>query len=84
MGKQQQKQLERLYSRPKDLKWSELERLLGGYGYKKLEGDGSRVKFFLESPRNLISLHKPHPDGLKEYQIKNVIENLERITDGND
>lgn len=82
---QKQKLIDRLYSKPKNFKWSELTKLLGQYGYKQLEGKGSRVKLHLESPRNVISIHKPHPgEILKGYQIKAIIQNLERIIDGND
>lgn len=84
MGKRQQKLFERLYSNPKDFKWSELTTLLNQFGYKQIEGSGSRVKFFLKAPRSLISLHRPHPsDILKPYQIKEIIQKLEEINDGN-
>jgi len=86
MGRKQ-KLLDRLYSRPKDFRWSELTKLLKGYGYTQLEGKGSRVKFYLETPRNLIVIHQPHPgEILKGYQIKDVIKNLKRIgvTHGHD
>lgn len=81
------KLLERLLSKPKDFTWAELSSLLKKLGYKKLEGDGSRVKFFLKSPRNLIMIDKPHPSKiLKNYQIRDVIKNLKQIgvTHGND
>jgi len=86
MGRKQ-KLLDRLLTKPKDFKWNELESLLKKNGYQQLEGSGSRVKFYLESPRNLISLHKPHPgEILKDYQINYVIKNLKKIgvADGND
>ncbi|MBC8440288.1 MAG: type II toxin-antitoxin system HicA family toxin [Deltaproteobacteria bacterium] len=86
MGRKQ-KLLDRLLTKPKDFRWNELESLLKQNGYQKLEGSGSRVKFYLESPRNLISLHKPHPgEILKDYQINYVIKNLKKIgvADGND
>ncbi len=81
------KLLERLLSKPKDFTWSDLSSLLKKLGYKKLEGDGSRVKFYLESPRNLIMIDKPHPTKiLKNYQVLDVIKNLKQIgvTNGND
>jgi len=83
MGKNQ-KLLTRLRSKPKDFKWSELTKLLGHLGYRKLEGKGSRVKFYCESPRSVITIHKPHPgEILKEYQIKLIIEQIEEVADGN-
>ena len=85
MGKKKLKLLERLRSKPKDFRWNELTKLLGLLGYRQIEGKGSRVKFYLESPRSLISLHKPHPEEiLKTYQIIEVINAIERIADGND
>lgn len=74
------KLLDKLLSKPKDFTWSELKTLLKGYGYKEIQGAGSRVTFFLTKPRNLIRLHKPHPDKiLKAYQIIEVIQNLKNI-----
>jgi hypothetical protein len=75
-----EKLLKRLLSRPKDFTWNELKTLLASYGYNELKGDGSRVKFFLKTPRNIINLHKPHPEKiLKDYQINQVIDNLKNI-----
>lgn len=74
------KLLERLLSKPKDFTWAELSSLLTKYVYEKLEGDGSRVKFFHEKPRDLIIIHKPHPSKiLKDYQIKEIINHLKKI-----
>ena len=76
----EQKLLNRLLSKPKDYTWAELSTLLKKLGYEQIEGSGSRVKFYLEEPRNLIMVHKPHPSGiLKAYQIKDVINNLNKI-----
>jgi predicted RNA binding protein YcfA (HicA-like mRNA interferase family) len=86
MGKKD-KLLTKLLSRPKGFKWSELKTLLKSYGYIEKQGSGSRVKFFLKDPRNLIIIHKPHPgEILKDYQIKDIIKNLKTIgvTHGND
>ena len=72
-----EKLIQKLQSNPKDLKWAELEKVLSNFGFNKLEGSGSRVKFFNESLNLLISLHKPHPKPtLKSYQIKQIIEVL--------
>jgi len=49
------------------------------FGYKKLEGDGSRVKFYHKEKNELLSLHKPHnPKTLRLYQINKAISRLER------
>ncbi|MBC8237071.1 MAG: type II toxin-antitoxin system HicA family toxin, partial [Helicobacteraceae bacterium] len=48
----------------KDLTFSELETLLIAYGYVKIEGNGSAVKFFNKEKDSLINLHKPHPSDI--------------------
>lgn len=76
----EEKLLKKLLSKPNNFTWDDLTSLLKKFGYKKLEGSGSRVKFYLEEPRNLIMIHKPHPTKiLKSYQIKDVIKNLKDI-----
>ncbi|MDY0221696.1 MAG: type II toxin-antitoxin system HicA family toxin [Desulfobacterium sp.] len=75
---QKDKLLKRLFSKPKDFTWKELKKLMETLGYKLIEGSGSRVKFYKESPRSLINLHKPHPGNIiKSYVISNIIETLE-------
>lgn len=60
MGSKEQKLRERFKSIPADFEWSEMKRLLEGFGYRQAEASGSRVKFVGEElPR--ILLHKPHP-----------------------
>lgn len=78
MGRQE-KLLARLQSVPKDFTWDELKSLLGTYGYKLLNSKrgGSRRKFYCAETGSVISLHEPHPQNIiKEYVIKDVIENL--------
>ena len=63
-----------------DVKYSELEKFLVSEGFEKLEGKGSRVKFFHSEKDCLINLHKPHPGNeLKRYQVKLIQEKLEEI-----
>ena len=45
-----------------DLTFSELKTLLLGLGFEMKEGKGSRVKFFHEEKKLIISTHKPHPN----------------------
>ncbi|MBT5934385.1 type II toxin-antitoxin system HicA family toxin [Sulfurimonas sp.] len=67
----------------KDLTFSELETLLVTYGYVKIEGNGSAVKFFNREKDSLINLHKPHPGNiLKIYLIKQIQEKLREVCDG--
>ncbi len=48
------------------------------YRSNKGRTSGSRVMFVSEQYNTKILLHKPHPrKGLLEYQIKQLIENLE-------
>lgn len=46
---------------PSDVRWDELVALLESYGYKKLNGKGSRRKFHEPHSDALIICHEPHP-----------------------
>ena len=76
------KLLKRFLSVPKDFTYAELVTLLGHFGYKeesKGKTSGSRVMFIHENVDTPIRLHKPHPKPiLKEYVIKQVIEELKK------
>lgn len=72
------KSINRLKSKPKDLKWSEVTRVMGNFGYNVLEGSGSRMKFYHPEKDTLVSLHKPHnPKTLRPYQIEEILSRLE-------
>jgi len=75
----QEKLLSRLLSLPRDFTWDELVKVLAQYGYieiKKGKTGGSRRKF-MDTHKNIIALHKPHPSNIvKEYAIKEVIAEL--------
>ena len=61
----------------KVLAWTDLVKSLKALGYRKVEGDGSRVKFENGTPSQIINLHKPHPDKeLKAYALRQVREKL--------
>ena len=63
-----------------DLTYDELKTLLESLGYQKIEGSGSRVKFFNEAIRDLILLHKPHPGNiLNKATIRDVQKKLKKI-----
>lgn len=63
-----------------DLTFDELETLLESLGYKKVEGSGSRVKFFNEAIRDLILLHKPHPGNIiNKATVRDVQKKLKNI-----
>jgi len=74
------KLIERLKSNPKDFTFDEMRKLLESLGFEmsnKGKTSGSRVQFM--KGRIPIILHKPHPrKELLEYQIKQVIEILEK------
>lgn len=62
---------------PKDFAWRELTRALDHFGYRQLEGDGSKVKFVHQTSKHVISLHKRHPDStLLVYQILEILAQL--------
>lgn len=79
MGKKD-KLIERLRKYPKDFTFDEMVVALESLGFElsnKGKTSGSRVKFIKKDI--VIILHKPHPrKELLEYQIKQVIEILER------
>lgn len=63
-----------------DLTFDELETLLENLGYNKVEGSGSRVKFFNETIRDLILLHKPHPGNIiNKATVRDVQKKLKNI-----
>jgi len=71
----------RFLTRPKDFTYSELKRILSGFGYIELQGSGSRVVFFNDKLKHSIKLHRPHPGNLlKKYQIDLVLNEL-RLND---
>jgi hypothetical protein len=73
-----EKLVERFLGKPRDFTWSELRRLLGGFGYKEVSGGGSRRKF-IDHRGVTISLHEPHPENvLKAYQVREVLAHLQQ------
>lgn len=63
---------------PKDFSWASLVRLLAHFGYKEVQGSGSRVRF-LGANKHKILLHKRHPDStLLDYQIEQVVDALKQ------
>jgi len=78
-----EKILKRFLQKPSDFTYNELRTMLGQLVYKELSSgktSGSRVAFINESSFHVIRLHKPHPKNiLKNYQIEQIIEELQRI-----
>jgi predicted RNA binding protein YcfA (HicA-like mRNA interferase family) len=75
-----------LHSPPlKDLTFDQLETLLSGCGFVKIDGAGSAVKFYHKKKDILINLHKPHPKNiLKTYLVKQIQEKIKDICNGKD
>ena len=74
-----EKLLERFLSNPRDFTWDELVKLLTHFGYyehSKGKTGGSRRKF-VDTNKNMINIHKPHPGNIiKTYAINLIIEQL--------
>lgn len=71
-----EKLLERFINTPFP-KWSEVLALIKKLGYKKFEGDGSRIKFVNLEKKSIIELHLPHPQNtIKAYTKKDIIKKL--------
>ncbi len=64
----------------KDLTFEELETLLLSLEYQKIQGSGSRIRFYHLQKNNLIILHKPHPSNvLKVYLVKQIQQKLKEL-----
>lgn len=71
------KKLNRLRSKPTDFRWQDVEYIFSKLGFTKIEGDGSRVKFYNQEKDLLTLFHKPHPSpNVKHYAIKQMLEFL--------
>ncbi len=79
---QKEKLIAKLKSNPRDFTFDEAETLLGHLTFKrsnKGKTSGSRVMFSSDVYQTRIILHKPHPQKeLKEYQVKQLIEQLKQ------
>lgn len=72
-----EKLIVRLLSQPKDFIYSELKTALTFWGYKEVQGAGSRICFYRETHK--IKLHMPHPGNLlKKYQIGLINDELRK------
>ena len=75
-----EKAKERIKSNPKDYTNKEAKALLSQMGfveYNKGKTSGSRVKFYRDSDKKVILLHKPHPgDVMRLAAVKELSEFL--------
>lgn len=68
----------RFRSKPKDFTFSELKRLLKGFGYLEEQSSESRVVFINGVLNHKIKLHKPHPGNiLRRYQMDLIEQELQ-------
>ncbi len=78
-----EKAKKRILLKPKDYTYTEAKYLLSQIGfeeYNKGKTSGSRVKFFRESDKSVILLHKPHPgDVMKPGAVKQLVEYLMKM-----
>lgn len=71
------KNLEKLKENPNTFSWKEACSLLKSLGYIKKEMDGSRTRFYNETTKRMIRLHRPHPENeLKGGALNALIEFL--------
>ncbi|MCX6572880.1 MAG: type II toxin-antitoxin system HicA family toxin [Candidatus Aminicenantes bacterium] len=74
------KALRRFLSRPADLRFDEMSRLLKDLGYEEIKSgktSGSRVAYFNKLSGHIIRLHKPHPGNImKRYQMELIEDAL--------
>ncbi|MEL0621750.1 type II toxin-antitoxin system HicA family toxin [Marinomonas arenicola] len=80
MGKHQRAK-EKIFKVPTstNLTWKEASGYLESIGFTKIEGDGSRIKYFHEFTKTLVIIHKPHPGNeLKEYLVRQIREHLKK------
>ena len=78
-----EKAKERLLSLPKDFTYDEARVIVNKLGfveYNKGKTSGSRVKFYRESDKRVILLHKPHPSSIiKESMLKYLADTLKGL-----
>lgn len=77
MNSKQRKTLEALFSEPirRNIGWSDVVSLIKGLDGDVIQGNGSRVRFDLNTVA--LNIHSPHPGNeLKRYQVQAVREFL--------
>lgn len=74
-----EKAIERIKKIPNDYTYREAKQLLEQLGFKeytKGKTSGLRVRFFRESDRRIINIHKPHPREIMNIGAVKDIVNL--------
>lgn len=79
----QTKAIARILSLPNDYTYSEAKWLLNQFGFQEFnkgKTSGSRVKFYRQSDKRIILLHKPHPGNqMKPGAVKSLVEHLKKL-----
>lgn len=71
------KSIDELREIPNDFRWSELVKIMTHYGFKQLQGSGSRVKFYHSEKDSLVHLHAPHgADFVNQCSLKDLVTKL--------
>lgn len=71
---------DKIYCQPtaSNLTWNDIAFYLNYFGYRKMQAEGSRVRFIHGETNDVIRLHKPHPGNeLKKYVVEQLQEKLE-------
>ena len=78
-----EKRKERILKIPKDYTYTEAKQFLLSLGFaefNKGKTSGSRVKFYRQSDKKIILLHKPHPgDVMDSLTVKDLVSSLKKI-----
>lgn len=73
----------RIKTCPSDYTYTEAKYLLGKMGFtefNKGKTSGSRIRFYRESDKRAILLHKPHPEGeMDKGAVNDLIDFLKEI-----
>lgn len=65
---------------PSNFRWEDLITVLEHYGYEKINGSGSRRKFYNKDKNALIICHEPHPSpAVDKGCIKDVVTHLKEF-----
>ncbi len=77
------KAIARLTTIPNDYTYTEAKSLLNQMGFlesNKGKTSGSRIKFYRETDKTIILLHKPHPgDIMKQGAVRQLVNYLKEI-----
>ncbi|MBO6179875.1 MAG: type II toxin-antitoxin system HicA family toxin [Selenomonadaceae bacterium] len=80
-----EKRKERILKIPKDYTYTEAKQFLLSLGFaefNKGKTSGSRVKFYRQSDKKIILLHKPHPgDVMNSLTVKDLVSSLKKYGD---